>query len=195
MDGDVWDIFEYSTQEQQYDMGLSHKMGDRSQCVCKVYTLPEKLKSSTMWFWGDLSKSSVAWWWNQGIPSFLADFSPPARWGLLDLDARLLSLVVLPPLLPPSFLAGPHLPALDRSDPRRLAGPPLPALDRNGPHRTSTGESLSAVGFAGPQPARFEAHVGLAGPQRAGFGALWASPVLNRRDSARRGPRRTSTGP
>ena len=29
MDGDVWDILEYPTQEQPYDMGFSHKIGDR----------------------------------------------------------------------------------------------------------------------------------------------------------------------
>ena len=37
--------------------------------------------------------------------------------------------------------------------------------------------------------------MGLAGLQPAQFGALWASPDFNRRDSARRGPRRTLTGP
>ena len=110
-------------------------------------------------------------------------------------------------LLPSSssfFLAGPHLPALDRSDLRRtssassvwqwsspdlicelliavvVAGPLLPALDRSGSRRTSTGESLSAVGFAGLQPAR--------------VCALWASPDFNRRGSERCGPHRTSTG-
>ena len=100
-----------------------------------------------------------------------------------------------------------------------LAGPHLPALDRSGPRRTSSASSWSrwaspdlhcqlwiAVGLAGPQPARVNRResescgprrtstgVGLAGPQLARFGALWASPDLNRRDSARRGPRRTST--
>ena len=54
-----------------------------------------------------------------------------------------------------------------------LPGPPLPALDRSAPRRTSTGESLLAVGLAGPDSEH-------CGP---------------RRDSARRGPRRTSTGP
>ena len=73
------------------------------------------------------------------FPSFLLSFLP----------SSLLLLVVL-------LLAGPHLPALDRSG--------LPALDRSGPcrlaryrcgHRwTSTGEILRAVGLAGPQPAR-----------------------------------------
>ena len=62
-----------------------------------------------------------------------------------------------------------------------VAGPHLRALDRSGRRRTSTGESRSAVGLAGAQPAKLE--------------ALWTSPDLNRRDSARCGPRRTSTGP
>ena len=61
-----------------------------------------------------------------------------------------------------------------------LAGSHLPALDSNGPRRTSNGESLSAAGLAGPQPAR--------------VGALWASPDFNRRGSECCGPRRTSTG-
>ena len=131
---------------------------------------------------------------------FVFSFSPPARWGLLDFmsDARLLLLVVF--LLPssffllPSFLAGPHMPALDRSDLRRtsfasswsqwsspdlicqlliavaVAGPLLPALNRSGPRRTSTGESRSAVGLAGLQPAR--------------VWALWASPDFNRTSTA-----------
>ena len=82
-------------------------------------------------------------------------------------------------LLPPSsffllLFAGPHLEALAVS----LAGSHLPALDSNGPRRTSTGESLSAVGLAGPQPAR--------------VGALWASPDFNRRGYERCGPRRPS---
>ena len=37
--------------------------------------------------------------------------------------------------------------------------------------------------------------MGLTGPQPARFGALWASPALNRQGSERCGPRRTSTGP
>ena len=56
-------------------------------------------------------------------------------------------------LLPPSssfFLAGPHLPALDRSEPRQISS--------------------------------------------ASSWSQWASPDLNRRDSDRGGPRRTSTG-
>ena len=46
-----------------------------------------------------------------------------------------------------------------------LARPQLRAPSRSGPRRTSTGESLSAVGLAGAQPAR--------------VGALWASPDSN----------------
>ena len=117
------------------------------------------------------------------------------------------------------LLAGPHLPPLDRSGPRRtssasswsqcaassrsqcpwrtptasaqslwtspdfnrresercaLAGPQLLARNRCGPRRPSTGESLSAVGFAGLQPAR--------------FGVLWASPDFNRTSTARNKP-------
>ena len=93
------------------------------------------------------------------------------------------------------LLAGPHLPALDRSGPRRtstassrwaspdltcqpliavgLAGPQLLPPDRCRPPRASTGKSLSAVGLAGTQTARFR--------------ALWASD-LNRRDSEQCGP-------
>ena len=96
------------------------------------------------------------------------------------------------------LLAGPHLPALDRSGPRRTwsaspwsqwasPGPNcyrpiavgLPGLnrresERSGPRRNSNGEIQSAVGLAGPQPARFGAlwttgeilrAAGLAGPQ------------------------------
>ena len=80
-------------------------------------------------------------------------------------DARLL-------LLPPSFSFFLLLPPPSSPDlicqlliAVSLAGSHLPALDSNGPCRTSTGESLSAVGLAGPQPAR--------------VGALWASPDLN----------------
>ena len=95
---------------------------------------------------------------------------PPSS---LDLICQLLIAVIF---------AGPPLPALIAAG---LAGPPLPALERSGPRRTSTasscqtptasarsrrtstgdslsavgfaastGESLSAVGFAGLQPAR-----------------------------------------
>ena len=159
-------------------------------------------------------------------------FSPPARWGLLDfmLVARLLlpspsffSCLLPSPSSPSSSpdlicqlliavgLAGPHLPGLDRSGPRRtssarswsqwsspdiicqlliavsLAGPPLPALDRSGPRRTSTGESLSVVGLAGLQPASVWALWASPDFKRA----LWASPGFNRRDSARCEPHRT----
>ena len=75
------------------------------------------------------------------------------------------------------LLAGSHLPALDRSGPRRTssasswsqgASPDLICqllINSNGPRRTSTGEGLSAVGLAGLQPAR--------------VGALWALPDFN----------------
>ena len=147
-----------------------------------------------------------------GVQSLYICFSPPARWGLLDFmsDARLLlpspsfSFLLLPS---PSFfllLTGPHLPSLDRSEPRQissasswsqwaspdficqlliavvLAGSHLPALDSNGPRRTSTGESLSAVGLTGESLSA----VGLAGPQPDRVWALWASPDLNRRGSS-----------
>ena len=142
-------------------------------------------------------------------------FSPPARWGLLDfmLVARLL-------LPSPSFfllLAGPHLPALDRSEPRRtssasswsqwaspdlicqlsiavvLAGPHLPALGPSGPRRTSSASSWSQ--WASPDlHCQLSTAVGLAGPQPARVWALWASPDLNRRDLERCGPCQTSTG-
>ena len=64
---------------------------------------------------------------------------------LLDFmsDARLLALVLLLPRPSSSFLL--------------LAGSHLPALDRSGPRRTSTGEIRRAVGLAGLQPARFGA--------------------------------------
>ena len=116
------------------------------------------------------------------LGAWLKTCSPPARWGLLDFmsDARLL-------LLPPSssfFLLLPRQTSSASSWSQWsspdlhcqasiavvVAGPHLPALDRSGPHRTSTGESLSAVGLAGLQPAR--------------FGTLWASPDFDRRDSA-----------
>ena len=156
-------------------------------------------------------------------------FSPPARWGLLDFmsAARLLLLLLL--------LAGPHLPPLDRSGPRRtfsasswsqwaspdlhcqlwsavgLAGPPLPALERSGPRRTSTasscrtptasarsrrtstGESLSGVGFAA-STGESRSAVGFAGLQPARVWARWASPDFNRRESERCRPCQTATG-
>ena len=82
-------------------------------------------------------------------------------------------------------VAGPHLRALDRSGPRQTssatswsqwASPDFNRREseRCGLRRTSTGESLSAVGLSGPQPAR--------------VWALWASPF------GARWPRRTSTG-
>ena len=113
------------------------------------------------------------------FPSFLPPFSSSSSSSSPDLICQPLIAVVV---------AGPHLPALDRSGPcwtptasaRSLwASPNLNQRqsERCGPRRTSTGESRSAVGPAGPQPAT--------------VGALWASPDLNRRDSARRGPRPT----
>ena len=136
-----------------------------------------------------LASKSNKWKW------FCEYFSPPARWGLLDfmLVARLL-------LLHPSsfsfFLAASHLPALDRREPRLISSASSwyqwssPDFNRResercGPRRTSTGESLSAVGLAGLQPARVWAldfaglstgeslsAVGLAGLQPARVGAL-----------------------
>ena len=149
--------------------------------------------------------------WDSNIRYFLADnislyyCSPPARWGLLDFIVRRAA----PPssffLLPrrtssasswsqwssPDLIcqrliavvvAGPHLPALDRSGRRRTssasswsqwASPDFNRREseRCGPRRTSTGESLSAVGLAGLQPAR--------------FGPPWASPDFNRTSTAR----------
>ena len=169
----------------------------------------------------------------QIVTFFKTCFSPPARWGLLDFmsDARLLARVLLP--RPSSFLLPRHL-VLPRpsSSFLLLAGSHLPALDRSGPRRTSSASSWSqwaspdlicqlliAVGLAGLQPARVWAlwaspdfkserrgprrtstgegrsAVGLAGLPPARFGALCASPDFNRRDLARRGPRRTLTGP
>ena len=110
-----------------------------------------------------------------------------------DLICQLLIAVIFAgPLLIAVVVAGLHLPALDRSGCRRTssassrsqwASPDFNRREseRCGPRRTSTSESLSAVGLAGLQP--------------ASFSALWASPDFNRRDSARRGPQRTSTGP
>ena len=99
-------------------------------------------------------------------------------------------------------LAGPSLPALDRSatasSRSQWASPDLNRREseRCGPRRTSTGEiQIAACGPRRTSTGEIRIAVGLAGPQPARFGALWASPDLNRRDSARRGPRRTSTGP
>ena len=113
------------------------------------------------------------------------DFSPPARWRLLDF-----MLVARPPsffLLPSSsfFLAGPHLPALDRSEPPQISS----ASSRSQwASRDLHCQLSSAVGLAGPQPARVWALWASPDLNQARFGALWASPDLNRRDSARRGP-------
>ena len=100
------------------------------------------------------------------------------------------SFFLLPPPSSSFFLAGSHLPALDRREPRRISSASSwyqwssPDFNRResercGPRRTATGESLSAVGLAGLQPAR--------------VWALWASPDFNQRGSERCGPRRTST--
>ena len=134
------------------------------------------------------------------------------------LVARLILLLLSPPspssspdlicqLLMAMVLAGPHLPALDRSG---LAGPPLPALDRResercgavglagpqrrcgprqrgsercGARRTSTGEIRSTVGLR-TSTGEIRIAVGLAGPQPARFCAPWASPDLNRTSTA-----------
>ena len=66
-----------------------------------------------------------------------------------------------------------------------LAGPPLPALDRSGPRRTSTGESLEHCGPRRASTGESRSAVGLAGPQPARFGALWTSLDLNRTWTAR----------
>ena len=74
-----------------------------------------------------------------------------------------------------------------------LAGPPLPALDRSGPRRTSTASSRSQW----PLPdlhCQLSITVGLAGPPTARARSLWASPDVHRRESERCGPRWTSTG-
>ena len=88
--------------------------------------------------------------------------SPPARWGLLDFKSWF-RVLLLPP--PSSFL----LLASSSTASSRLvwASPDLNRRESKpcGPRRTSTGEIRSAVGFAGPQPAR--------------FWAQWASPDLN----------------
>ena len=89
-------------------------------------------------------------------------------------DARLLLLL----LSPPSPSSSPDL-ICQLLIAVVLAGPDLPALDRSGPRRTSTGESRSAVGLAGPQPARFGV-----GPRRTSTGEI-----------LRAGPRLTSTAP
>ena len=93
---------------------------------CSIFHVPDRLSNqppnvvaSNHPGFHTLSQRLVEGWsflypHSQGLPSA---YSPPTRWGLLDFmsDARL--------LLPPSssFLAGPHLPALDRSEPRRIS--------------------------------------------------------------------------
>ena len=104
-------------------------------------------------------------------------FSPPARWGLLDfmLVARLLPSSLspfLPPFLPSfssSSYSSPDL-ICQLSIAVVLAGSHLPFLDS---------ESLSAVGLAGPQPAR--------------VWAPWASPDFNWRESERTWQHKTTT--
>ena len=101
-------------------------------------------------------------------------FFSPARWGLWDFmsDARLLLLVVISPFLPPRRTSASSWSQWASPDHHcqlsiavGLAGPQLLPRDRCGPRRTSAGESLSAVGLAGLQPAR--------------VWALWASPDFN----------------
>ena len=119
--------------------------------------------------------------WILGLSLFHEIFSLPARWGLLDfmLVARL--------LLPSFFLPPP-------SSSFFLAGPHLPALDRSGPRRTSSASSWSQ--WASPDlHCQLSIAVGLAGPQPARVWALWASPNLHRRESERYGPRRTDGRP
>ena len=70
-------------------------------------------------------------------------------------------------------LAGVHLPALDRSEPRRISSA------SSWSQWASQDHNRSAVGLAGLQPAR--------------VGAPWALPDFNRRGSERWGPRRTWT--
>ena len=82
-----------------------------------------------------------------GVVRFYVSCPPPSS---------LLLLLVL-------LLAGPHRSQWASPD---LICQLLIAPDRCRPPRTSTGESLSAVGLAGPQPAR--------------FGALWATGEILR---------------
>ena len=78
------------------------------------------------------------------------------------------------------------------------AGSHLPALDGTGPRRTLTGESLSAVGLAGPQPATGESlsAVGLAGPPLPERCRPRQTSIAGPqpRDSEHCGPRRASAG-
>ena len=87
-----------------------------------------------------------------------------------------------------------------------LAGPHLPALDRSGLCRTSSARPRSQWASPG-LICQLLIAIGLAGLQPARVWALWASPGFNRRESkrcgpdfnrrgsARCGPRRTLTGP
>ena len=109
-------------------------------------------------------------------PSFC--FSPPARWGSLDFmsESRLLLLVVISPSSSPDLLCQ-LLIAVG------LAGPPLPALDRSGPCRTPTASARSL--WASPDFNRREfERSGLAGLQPARVWALCASPDFNRTSTA-----------
>ena len=70
-----------------------------------------------------------------------------------------------------------------------LAGPHLPALDRSGPRRTSTASSRSQWASPDLNGRKSERcappRTSRAGPQPARFGALWASPDPNRTSTAR----------
>ena len=99
----------------------------------------------------------------------------------------------------PSFLAGPHLPALGCSGPRRIST----ASSRSqwaSPHLLC--QLLIAVGLAGPHLLALRSQ-GLAGPHlpaldrsgprrtsTASSRSKWASPDLNRRESERPQPAR-----
>ena len=119
---------------------------------------------------------------------FVGGAAPPPSFFLLPSSFFLLpSSFLLPPSSSPDLICQ-LLIAVS------LARSHLPALDRSGPRRTLSASSWSQ--WASPDlHCQLSIAVGLAGPQPARFGSLWASPGLNRRDSARRGPRRTSTGP
>ena len=99
-------------------------------------------------------------------------YSAPAKW-VVGFDVRF---AAHPSSCSSSFLL-PSLPDLicQLLIAVSLAGSHLPALDSNGLRRTSTGESLRAVGFAGLQPARVWAL----------WAAPWASPGFNRTSTAR----------
>ena len=95
-------------------------------------------------------------------------------------------------LLSPSssfFLAGPHLSALDRNEPRQISH--LPALDRSGPRWTSS----ASLDHSGPcRTSSVSSWSRWISPDLHCFRSPWASPDLNRRKSERCGSRRTSTG-